>query len=125
MNPRTMNAEELRQRLLSAARQQPADDQVPYAFEKRIMARLIRSKPLDPWMLWNRVLWRFAGPCVALTLLLGNVVEIVVDVITGAGPRVADRDIQDIGSRLCVDKVLRDNVAVCAVANQYPARPIE
>jgi len=66
-----MKAEQMRQWLLAASKQQPADDSVPYAFEQRIMARLARSNLLDPWLLWNRILWRFAGPCVALTLLAG------------------------------------------------------
>jgi hypothetical protein len=66
-----MKAEMLRKRLLAAGKDQPAADSVPYAFERRIMSRLNSLKPLDPWMLWNRILWRFAGPCVALTLLAG------------------------------------------------------
>jgi hypothetical protein len=66
-----MKAEQMRQRLLAAGKQQPAADHVPYAFERRIMIRIGRSNPLDPMLLWNRVLWRFAGPCVALTLLAG------------------------------------------------------
>jgi hypothetical protein len=71
MNARTMKAELMRKRLLAAGKHQAASDSVPFAFERRIMAHLGRSKPLDPWLLWNRILWRFAGPCVALTLLAG------------------------------------------------------
>jgi hypothetical protein len=70
MKARTMKAENLRQRLLAAGRCQPPADTVPYAFEKRIIARLSQRLP-DPVLLWNRVLWRCAGPCVALTLLAG------------------------------------------------------
>ena len=71
MNHRAMKAEEMRQRLLTAGRLHPPADQVPFAFERRIMARLGSSKPLDPWSLWNRILWRIAAPCVALTLVAG------------------------------------------------------
>ena len=71
MNLRTMKAEVMRQRLLAAGRQHPADDQVPYAFEQRVMAHIGRRKSLDPLLLWNKILWRFAAPCVALTLLAG------------------------------------------------------
>jgi hypothetical protein len=71
MKPGTMKAEPLRQRLLAVGRSLPAADHVPYAFEKRIMARLRRAKTLDPCLFWNRILWRCAGPCVALTLLAG------------------------------------------------------
>jgi hypothetical protein len=71
MKPRTMNIENLRQKLLNAGRQAPTSDRVPLAFERRIMARIGHAIPLDPWIFWNRILWRFAGPCVALTLLAG------------------------------------------------------
>lgn len=71
MKSGTMKTEFLRQRLLAAGRGLPISDQVPYAFEKRVMARLLRPKALDPWLFWNRILWRCAGPCVALTLLVG------------------------------------------------------
>jgi len=63
-----MNLTELQRKLLAAARANPPSDAVPYAFEKRIMARLAETPVLDPWALWNRVLWRAAAPCVALCL---------------------------------------------------------
>jgi hypothetical protein len=71
MNTGTMKAEQLRQRLLAVGRSLPAACEVPYAFEKRIMARLRHAKPLDPWLFWNRILWRCAAPCVVLTLVIG------------------------------------------------------
>jgi hypothetical protein len=40
---------------------------VPYAFEKRIMARLSSVAPLDPLALWSRGLWRAALSCVIVT----------------------------------------------------------
>jgi hypothetical protein len=66
-----MNLETLRQKLLAAARANPPADRVPYAFEKRIMARLAEPLALDLAALWARALWRGAAPCVAFMLLLG------------------------------------------------------
>jgi len=65
-----MNLETLRQKLLAAARANPPADRVPYAFEKRIMARLADRPALNFAALWARALWRAAATCVALTLLL-------------------------------------------------------
>jgi len=66
-----MNLEGLQRKLLSAARANPPGDRVPYAFEKRILARLKESTSVDVAALWARALWRAAAPCVAVTLLLG------------------------------------------------------
>jgi hypothetical protein len=66
-----MNLEQLQQKLLAAARANPPGDRVPYAFEKRILARLKESPAFDVSALWARALWRAAVSCVALTLLLG------------------------------------------------------
>ena len=66
-----MNLESLRQKLLAAARANPPRDHVPYAFEKRILARLKEKPALDLAALWARALWRAAAPCVAITILLG------------------------------------------------------
>lgn len=66
-----MNLEHLQRKLLAAARANPPGDRVPYAFEKRIMARLASVPAVDTWALWSRALWRAAAPCVALALLLG------------------------------------------------------
>ena len=66
-----MNWEPLRQKLLAVARAQPPVDRVPYAFEKRIMARLAQMPAVDLSALWARALWRAAAPCVAFALLLG------------------------------------------------------
>lgn len=69
--PTIMEPETLRQKLLSAARSQPPADRVPYAFAKRIMARLKESPAPDLSALWARALWRASAPCIALALLLG------------------------------------------------------
>ena len=66
-----MNLETLQQKLLAAARSQVPSDHVPYAFEKRILARLLAPATLDHSALWARALWRAAAPCVALMLLFG------------------------------------------------------
>jgi hypothetical protein len=66
-----MNIAELRRKLLAAARLNPPGDAVPYAFEKRIMARIAGHPSCDRLALWNRSLWQAAAPCVAVMLLLG------------------------------------------------------
>jgi hypothetical protein len=64
---------ELEKKLIAAARAHPPSERVPYAFEKRVMAR-IRSHPLaDNWAQWANALWRSAVACLALALLLGTV----------------------------------------------------
>jgi hypothetical protein len=65
-----MNLDELQRKLIAAARSKPADDRVPLAFAKRIMARLSARPVPDEWALWARALWRAAAPCVAIMLLL-------------------------------------------------------
>lgn len=67
-----MNPENLRQKLLSAARADgPSSDHVPYAFEKRIMARIGRRVPPDSWTALGAFLWRAVAPCCAVMLLAG------------------------------------------------------
>ncbi len=67
-----MNLAELQRKLLAAARTNPPSKHVPYAFEKRILARLQAQSALDEWALWARALWRAVGPCLAIMLLLGG-----------------------------------------------------
>ena len=66
-----MNVAELERKLIAVAQANPPSDRVPYAFEKRIMARLAARPVVDDWALWARALWRAAAPCVAIMLLLG------------------------------------------------------
>ncbi|MGO8930805.1 MAG: hypothetical protein ACLQU3_28430 [Limisphaerales bacterium] len=66
-----MNLSELQRKLVAAARANPPSERVPYAFEKRIMARFAARPVVDDWALWARALWRAATPCVAIMLLLG------------------------------------------------------
>jgi hypothetical protein len=65
-----MNLAQLERKLIAAARANPPSDRVPYAFEKRIMARLAARPVVDDWALWAHALWRAAAPCVAIMLLL-------------------------------------------------------
>lgn len=64
-----MNIAELQKKLVAAARSQPLAEHAPYAFEKRIMARLTLAERVDAWTLWSSALWRAAVPCVAIMLL--------------------------------------------------------
>ena len=66
-----MNLAELQKKLLASARANPPSADVPYAFEKRIMAQLPAKPAFDRLATWNRTLWQAAAPCVALMLLLG------------------------------------------------------
>jgi hypothetical protein len=66
-----MNIAELQKKLVAFARENPPSDDVPYAFEKRIMAQLPAKPAFDILATWNRTLWQAAAPCVAVMLLLG------------------------------------------------------
>lgn len=65
-----MNPTELHQKIVAMAKANPPSDRVPHAFERRIMARLTAPLPVDDLVLWGRVLWRAAAPCVGLMLAL-------------------------------------------------------
>ncbi len=65
-----MDLVHLQAKLMAVARSASPDDRVPYAFEKRIMARLGGTVPLDALGLWARALWRAAVPCLTVAMLL-------------------------------------------------------
>lgn len=65
-----MNLVELQRKLIAAARSKPMADDVPYAFEQRVMARLRTRVVPDRWAVWARALWCGAAPCLAIMLLL-------------------------------------------------------
>jgi hypothetical protein len=66
-----MNENELRAKLIAAAKSNPPSDHAPYAFEKRVMnAVAVRPAP-DIWSLWEGPMWRAALSCVAITILCG------------------------------------------------------
>jgi hypothetical protein len=66
-----MNLNQLQNRLLRAARQNPPSTDAPYAFEKRIMSHLAARPPESAWAWWGASLWRGAVACMAITLLCG------------------------------------------------------
>ena len=66
--------EDILERLLTQTREIPANDRVPYAFEKRIMAH-IKEAPAalaDVWSAWAQSLWKAVVPCLAV-LVMGAV----------------------------------------------------
>jgi len=65
-----MNIAELEKKLLAAARLHKPSDSVPYAFEQRVLARLVHEATPDRWAWWAGVLWRAAAPCLAAGLVL-------------------------------------------------------
>jgi hypothetical protein len=68
-----MNLAELQQKLIAAARVNPPDDRVPYAFEKRITALIAARAAAERKMLWTQGLWRAAASCVAVAVIFGTV----------------------------------------------------
>src|SRR5262245_26238898 len=64
-----MNLLELHRKLIAAARSNAPREDVPYAFEQRIMARITGQQVVDPWGFWARALSRSAILCVAIMLL--------------------------------------------------------
>jgi hypothetical protein len=65
-----MKLEQLERNLLAAARGNPPSQEVPYCFEKRVMAHLQLRAAFDEWAFRSKVLWQAAAPCVGLMLLL-------------------------------------------------------
>ena len=66
-----MNQAEVYRKLIAAARRNPPSEQVPRAFEQRVLARLRARARQDHWALWSKALWRALAPCAAIMLLLG------------------------------------------------------
>jgi hypothetical protein len=80
-----MNQNELHRKLIAAARAAVPGDRVPYAFEKRIMARLAALPRPDDLLLWDQALWRGAASCVALLAIIGACSFLLTgDTATGA-----------------------------------------
>lgn len=65
-----MNLAQLYRKLITAARSTPPDERVPYAFEKRIMARLEGKLAPDSWSLWGRAFYRAAIYSVVLMVVV-------------------------------------------------------
>jgi hypothetical protein len=58
-----MELDQLHKKLVAIAQANPPGNGVPYAFEKRIMARLAAQAVVDVWTLYGRWLWRAVTPC--------------------------------------------------------------
>jgi len=82
-----MNLAELQKKLLAAARRSPPDDRVPYAFEKRVMARLSAAQPQDAWNTFVRPLWYAAAVCSLVAVLTG------AWTMMGTGPGESDGEL--------------------------------
>ncbi|MCX8157214.1 MAG: hypothetical protein N3J91_12350 [Verrucomicrobiae bacterium] len=66
-----MQYEALEKKLLAAARSHPPGDQVPYAFEQRVLARIRQKPQADALTWWTQWLWRAAVSSLLVTLLAG------------------------------------------------------
>ncbi len=67
-----MSLHDLEKKLLAVARNQPLNERVPYAFEKRVMEH-IKMRPLsDQAAVWARALWRAVAPCFGVMVLLAG-----------------------------------------------------
>lgn len=58
-----MELDQLHKKLVAVAKANPPGSGVPFAFEKRIMARLSGQTVADVWTLYGRWLWRGVTPC--------------------------------------------------------------
>jgi len=81
-----MNLSFLHKKLIAAAKANPPSENVPYAFEQRIIAHLRSRRLPDGLSLWAGALWRAAVPCVTLSILLG------AWAFLAAGPGTATND---------------------------------
>jgi hypothetical protein len=66
-----MNLDKLQSKLFLAGRSQTPDESVPYAFEKRIIARVACLSSAAPVTFWGRSLWKAAAVCSAVSIVLG------------------------------------------------------
>ena len=75
--------------MLAKTREIPADDRVPYAFEKRIMAH-IKEAPAaatNLWELWGHSLWRAVVPCLAVMVLVAVWMKAPGETTETSGPK--------------------------------------
>jgi hypothetical protein len=104
-----MNLDDLQRKLIAAARANPPPAAVPYAFERRIMARLKDLGVADHWAFWGQALWRAAAPCVALALVLA-----AWSFLSGPGNSTG----------LDVSQDFENTVLAAATLDQPPADPL-
>lgn len=67
-----MKLAELQNKLITAARENPPSDTVPYAFTKRVMAH-IGTHPCSAAAQWAEALWRAAGACLAIVVVFSTI----------------------------------------------------
>ena len=83
---------ELQKKLFVCARSLPLDEQVPYAFEKRVMSRIMGQAVTDLWSFWGRLLWRAAAPCIAVMLAMS--IWAVLDMDLGGSAESLSADLE-------------------------------
>jgi hypothetical protein len=88
------NIVELQKKLFAAARAVLPSEGVPYAFEKRVMARILAEPIIDVWALWSRLLWRAAAPCVAI-MLVTTVWAVFSSDLNGSFDTLAAEDLEN------------------------------
>ncbi|MSU40438.1 MAG: hypothetical protein EXS22_03340 [Pedosphaera sp.] len=65
-----MKLDNIIEKMLAAAREDRPSDHVPYAFEKRIMARIAEQSATDFWTVWSRALWQSVAPSAAVAVVV-------------------------------------------------------
>jgi len=91
-----MDINKLQRKLMAAARCEAPDERVPYAFEKRVLARIIGQPAPDSLALWARALWRAAASCLVITVALCS-----WTLLSPKPPHIADNDLrQDLENTL-------------------------
>ena len=86
--------------MLAKTREMPADDRVPYAFEKRIMAH-IKEAPAaaaNPWELWGHSLWRAVVPCLAAMVLVAVWMKVPGETTGTTGPNAGAPTVATVDS---------------------------
>ena len=86
--------------MLAKTREMPADDRVPYAFEKRIMAH-IKEAPAaaaNPWELWGHSLWRAVVPCLAVMVLVAVWMKVPGETTETTGPNAGAPTVATVDS---------------------------
>jgi hypothetical protein len=93
------NLTELERKLLAAARRAPLREETPYAFEQRVMRRLLTAEVQEVWSQGIRVLWQSAGASLAIAACLGAWL-IAFPFPEGAGGSLADALDQEVYAEL-------------------------
>jgi hypothetical protein len=101
-----MNVDDLQKQLFAAAKTIKPSQDVPFGFEHRVIARIKSMAAPDNYAAWARALWRAAGPCVAVALILA-----VLSFFTGASNSPASDLSQDF----------ENTVLAAANPDQFPA----